>query len=801
MLGDNNIFTMETVQTLNDGDVEDEACFGNFGYIGQRSSQQPSRIDNTSQQNHISKDETCRQIDFQNKQIQNFFQNSDDDKEQVLLIPNFNENTQNQSSIQDNPNEYEIRKLQPAAQSNFQTSKLQNDKIDIRSLKQKIINNQNNMSYTQRDSVKTKAAYTPTSATTKYNQYMIGNTSYQQTSIQKPDPRRNIFEKSYAQQLQTLNTTVNQIDSKLPSQLLKIQKEESQSSLGTPKVVILDGSDLNTPQHHHETQKYNQSTFTTRTRNIEQENGLTNQQKQLYSKTMIQVNEKVFNHNQKDNQSNFARIATSQIDIQKLGQNIGDNDTSIISNQSFSSPEMSRLSIAEGPQDSENPFRIKELIEDDQDQFIITKSPVKKLAKLRIASRIESSKNQLDQSLMSQSNSRQNTENIVNEEDNYEDYRQTPHIFIRDIKVEMKPAIAQKINDLNSNNISNLQKIHTQNFGKHGKLYNNHIITEKPLIGRQSLGQINHNDIYQVCYVIENKGKNTQCWFKVEKKYLKLALNKEMTNLIFSIDSSRNRVTVLRPEFNCLLISVNGNEKYELLNESQGTVDKIFQSIQYRLHQNKLEKIKKKTTESTLDHLSHVSLLGFQQIADTGDIIFFKGKTMGSKMQRFFTRCDFDHVALILKYKNEKIVLFESTGSSGVDLLTWDMFMERGFQNLYDEISIRHLNFKRTTDKVKILEEFIRSNNGKKYRLNAIDLLKSRTPSASKEQELDGYFCSELVAAAYQAIGLLPKERLASSYWPSTLADPSLKLLNGATLSHLISIQYEKKKVNSKDKK
>jgi hypothetical protein len=37
---------------------------------------------------------------------------------------------------------------------------------------------------------------------------------------------------------------------------------------------------------------------------------------------------------------------------------------------------------------------------------------------------------------------------------------------------------------------------------------------------------------------------------------------------------------------------------------------------------------------------------------------------MGSKVQRFFTRCDFDHVAIVLKYKNDKIVLFESTGTS-----------------------------------------------------------------------------------------------------------------------------------------
>lgn len=57
-----------------------------------------------------------------------------------------------------------------------------------------------------------------------------------------------------------------------------------------------------------------------------------------------------------------------------------------------------------------------------------------------------------------------------------------------------------------------------------------------------------------------------------------------------------------------------------------------------------------------------MSLTVFKDIADTGDLLFFKGKSMGCKIQRFFTRCDFDHVALVLRYKNDRIVLFESTG-------------------------------------------------------------------------------------------------------------------------------------------
>ena len=46
----------------------------------------------------------------------------------------------------------------------------------------------------------------------------------------------------------------------------------------------------------------------------------------------------------------------------------------------------------------------------------------------------------------------------------------------------------------------------------------------------------------------------------------------------------------------------------------------------------------------------------------------------------------------------------------------------------------------------------------------------------SKEGQEDGFFCSELVAAAYQKLGLLEEGRSATSFWPSTLAREDLRL-------------------------
>ena len=61
----------------------------------------------------------------------------------------------------------------------------------------------------------------------------------------------------------------------------------------------------------------------------------------------------------------------------------------------------------------------------------------------------------------------------------------------------------------------------------------------------------------------------------------------------------------------------------------------------------------------------------------------------------------------------------------------------------------------------------------------------------------DGFFCSELVAAAYQYLGMLPDERLASSFWPSTLANENINVqlqeaTNGvAKISQLVYLDKE----------
>jgi hypothetical protein len=46
-----------------------------------------------------------------------------------------------------------------------------------------------------------------------------------------------------------------------------------------------------------------------------------------------------------------------------------------------------------------------------------------------------------------------------------------------------------------------------------------------------------------------------------------------------------------------------------------------------------------------------VNLQEFESLIDTGDMIFFKSRTLGGKVQRFMTNSEFDHVGLALKFR------------------------------------------------------------------------------------------------------------------------------------------------------
>jgi len=48
----------------------------------------------------------------------------------------------------------------------------------------------------------------------------------------------------------------------------------------------------------------------------------------------------------------------------------------------------------------------------------------------------------------------------------------------------------------------------------------------------------------------------------------------------------------------------------------------------------------------------------FIQTAETGDILLFYTKNTGAQLQRFITNSDFDHVAMVVKFGKNDLMVF-----------------------------------------------------------------------------------------------------------------------------------------------
>ncbi len=159
---------------------------------------------------------------------------------------------------------------------------------------------------------------------------------------------------------------------------------------------------------------------------------------------------------------------------------------------------------------------------------------------------------------------------------------------------------------------------------------------------------------------------------------------------------------------------------------------------------------------------------GFRDIAETGDLLLFQSKSMASNLQRILTRSAFDHVALLVKFPDGRLVIFEALRENGVTLCDWDRFMTRKWHSLYNRIVYRKLAHSRTSKFTEILEDFIRQTLGKPFKINPIKLLRATNENdhSHKIKDSKSFFCSELVATAYKRLGLLDHQRAASKYWP-----------------------------------
>ena len=100
-------------------------------------------------------------------------------------------------------------------------------------------------------------------------------------------------------------------------------------------------------------------------------------------------------------------------------------------------------------------------------------------------------------------------------------------------------------------------------------------------------------------------------------------------------------------------------------------------------------------------------------------------------------------------------------------------------------MSLRQLRAKRTPEMLAALCALRRELRGRPYESSKLEVIKAAYdgPLGRNDEDLSSLFCGELVAEAYQAMGLLPGDSPSSEYVPSDFSsERSLPLLQGARL-------------------
>eukprot|EP00475_Leptophrys_vorax_P013608 TRINITY_DN1998_c0_g1_i8.p1 TRINITY_DN1998_c0_g1~~TRINITY_DN1998_c0_g1_i8.p1 ORF type:complete len:545 (+),score=129.99 TRINITY_DN1998_c0_g1_i8:820-2454(+) len=179
------------------------------------------------------------------------------------------------------------------------------------------------------------------------------------------------------------------------------------------------------------------------------------------------------------------------------------------------------------------------------------------------------------------------------------------------------------------------------------------------------------------------------------------------------------------------------------------------------------------------------------ELLNSGDIVLFRNPNMLSVGQRLLLQSEWDHVGLVVHHPilangAQSLYVLEAV-NTGVNLVP---IRERLFA--YDTeglVAIRRLKWSPTLEKLSLLESFIDKVVGKPYSIRGI--LGVTTGN-------EAYFCSQLIAEAYQLLGILPADKHAGEYLPQSFSSgsPKLQMLDDAELEdEEFLLTFEKREI------
>ncbi len=190
----------------------------------------------------------------------------------------------------------------------------------------------------------------------------------------------------------------------------------------------------------------------------------------------------------------------------------------------------------------------------------------------------------------------------------------------------------------------------------------------------------------------------------------------------------------------------------------------------------------------------------------TGDIILYGGRSFLSYLIKLFGWSPWSHVGIVVKLsKFDKLLFFQTTPSKRLKdvILKKNIqgvqinFLEDFIKNEDGTVAWRRLKAARNEELRDGLQEYISDSIGKPYEKDLLEIARANYDGplgGNEEETLDSLFCSELVAEAYQQMGLLPCDknggRNSNEYTPKDFCSMNdLKLLNGAQLEDEIILK------------
>jgi len=172
----------------------------------------------------------------------------------------------------------------------------------------------------------------------------------------------------------------------------------------------------------------------------------------------------------------------------------------------------------------------------------------------------------------------------------------------------------------------------------------------------------------------------------------------------------------------------------------------------------------------------------FEYHAKTGDLLLFRSLDCASKMQRLYTRHEYDHVALLIK-KRGILYVYEATSKDGCKQRPWTDFLYYLWNLLYEKMVYRRLyiNVKDLATRINIQREislladlFVKETEKKKYVIKFCTICcggkLDKDQKDNQWKNINGFNCSSLLAAAYLKMGILSYTKNVDSILPGHFA-------------------------------